>query len=180
MPLHLEWMFHAQPDFIHSTTQITGGLTLPCKCHLCRICFVPSLPAFGRWGRNYDNYDLLFRNRPTDLCAARHWQACSRPGTLWTGAGGTLPDIPPQWSECWEPWPGDWGPGSYSGRLPASTAPQSPEPAPTTTERKRECVYEAQKWQAEWDTIWEKVFQFAFRYNKSFNPWIISAFSGSF
>lgn len=30
------------------------------------------------------------------LCAAQRWQACSQPETLWTGAGGTQPDIPPR------------------------------------------------------------------------------------
>lgn len=67
------------------------------------------------------------------LCAARRWQACSQPETLWTGAGGTQPDIPPRWSECWEPWLGDWGPGSCSGRPHASAAPRSPALAPATT-----------------------------------------------
>lgn len=69
-----------------------------------------------------------------DLCAAQHWRACSRRETLWRGAGGTPPDIPPLWSECWAPWPGDWAPGSYLSKPPASTAPRSRVPAPTTTE----------------------------------------------
>lgn len=69
-----------------------------------------------------------------DLCAAQHWRACFRRETLWRGAGETLPDIPPLWSECSAPWPGDWAPGSYSSKPPASTAPLSLVPAPTTTE----------------------------------------------
>lgn len=108
---------------------------LPCKSHLCRIIS----RLHQSLARAADILTVvtvaIFENWTADLCAARHWQACSQPETLWTGAGGTLPDIPPQWSECWEPWPGDWGPGSYSGKLPASTAPRSPEPAPTTTDR---------------------------------------------
>lgn len=115
----------------------------------CRIIFVVY---------QYDNFDCCyFWNWIADLCAARHWQACSRPETLWTGAGGTLPDIPPLWSECWEPWPGDWGPGSYSGKLPASAAPQSPEPAPTTAESAGGNVYETQTGQAKGNTVWETV-----------------------
>lgn len=90
-----------------------------------------------------------------NLCEAQRWQVCSQPATLWTGVGGTLPNIPPQWSECWEPWPGGWGQGSCWGKLPAAAAPRSPEPALTAekSNKKRLMMHIKHVWKTRENSI---------------------------
>ena len=84
--------------------------------------------SYGIWAKNIVWW-CWERKLP---CEGPHWLVCCQLATPWKDAGGIRPSTQPRQTWRSSSWPGGSGLGWGSGRLPASTAPQSPEPAQAT------------------------------------------------